>query len=228
MRSRQRPREEVCPGGGKGSVTCAFRRSQGIFLSFIRHEQSGNKTMSAVFQQPDITGKVGQSIAVSMIVARAENGVIGQDGKLPWHISADLQHFKKLTVGKPIVMGRKTYESIGRPLPRRTNIVVTRNPDWTAVGVLTAENLLSALAVAYEEAHRTGTDEVMVIGGAQIYRQALAHADRIYLTEVHGTFAGDTVMDLDLSGWRETSRKRHKSADTDEPEFSFVELRAPA
>ncbi len=227
MRSRQRPREEVCPGGGKGSVTWAFRRSQGIFLSFVRHEHSGNKTMSADFQQPENIGKAGQSIEVSMIVARAENGVIGQDGALPWHISADLQHFKKLTVGKPIVMGRKTYESIGRPLPRRTNIVVTRNPDWMAESVLRAEDLPSALALAYEDARRTGADEIMIIGGAQIYAQALAHAGRIYLTEVHGRFVGDAVLDLDLTGWREVSRNRHKSEDEGAPDYSFVELQAP-
>ncbi len=184
--------------------------------------------MNEDFQHPKVIRKSSQSIPVSMIVARAENGVIGQDGKLPWHISADLQHFKKLTVGKPIVMGRKTYESIGRPLPRRTNIVVTRNPEWTAEGVLTAENLMSALAVAYEDAHRTGADEVMIIGGAQIYAQALAHAERIYLTEVHGTFAGDAVLELDLTGWRQVSRNRHKSDASGGPDYSFVELHAPA
>jgi dihydrofolate reductase len=164
-------------------------------------------------------------VTVAMIVARAENDVIGQDGKLPWHISADLQHFKKLTVGKPIVMGRKTYESIGRPLPRRTNIVVTRNDDWAAEGVVTASDLLSALALAYEVAHDTGTDEVMIIGGSEIYNQSLAHASRIYLTEVHAAFAGDAVLDLDLSGWSEVSRSRHKSNGSESPDFSFVELR---
>ena len=175
-------------------------------------------------QRAASSSELRQSVAVAMIVARAENGVIGCDGKLPWHISADLRHFKKLTVGKPIVMGRKTYESIGRPLPRRTNIVVSRNQNWTAEGVLTAEDLSSALAIAYEDAHRTGAGEVMVIGGAEIYGQALAHSARIYLTEVHGTFEGDAVLHLDLSGWREVSRVRHKGDGTGGADFSFVEL----
>ena len=159
-----------------------------------------------------------------MIVARAENGVIGQDGKLPWHISADLQHFKKLTVGKPVIMGRKTYESIGRPLPRRTNIVVTRNRDWVAEGVVTSGDLPSALALAYEVAHESGADEVMIIGGSEIYNQSLAHAVRIYLTEVHAPYVGDAALDLDLSGWSEVSRTRHKGDGDGRPDFSFVEL----
>lgn len=173
------------------------------------------------------TGEDGsrQSVAVAMIVACAENGVIGQNGALPWHISADLQHFKKLTVGKPIVMGRKTYESIGRPLPRRTNIVVTRNPDWTADGVLPAQDLPTALALAYENAHASGVDEIMIIGGAEIYRQALTRASRIYLTEVHAQFEGDAVLDLDLGCWTEVSRTLHQNADDGGPNFSFVELR---
>jgi dihydrofolate reductase len=166
-----------------------------------------------------------QPIAVAMIVARAENGVIGQGCKLPWHISADLQHFKKLTVGKPIVMGRKTYESIGRPLPRRTNIVVTRNQNWAVEGTMSAEDLPSALVLAYEDAHASGADEVMVVGGAEVYRQALVHASRIYLTEVHAAFEGDAILDLDLSDWSESSRVRHKNEEAESPDFSFVELR---
>lgn len=163
------------------------------------------------------------AIRVALVVARADNGVIGREGKLPWHISADLQNFKRLTLGKPVIMGRKTYESIGKPLPRRTNIVVTRDQQWQAAGVVVAGDLPTAFAEAYEEAHRTGVDEIMVIGGAEIYRQSLARAHRIYLTEVHGDFPGETVVELDLAhGWREASRERHGADTPGGPEFSFV------
>ena len=145
--------------------------------------------------------------AIALVLARADNGVIGKDGGLPWHIPADLQHFKRLTVGKPIIMGRKTFVSIGRPLPRRFNIVVTRDPAWTAPDVVVAHSLAEAYALGYEDAHRTGAKEVMVIGGADIFRESLKDARRVYLTEVHGDFAGDVVFDLDLGpAWRETSR----------------------
>lgn len=163
-------------------------------------------------------------VIVALIVARAENGVIGLDGKLPWHISADLQFFKAQTVGKPIIMGRKTFQSIGKPLPRRTNIVVTRDEAWTAPGVVVAHDINTALALGYEEAHRTGVGEVMVIGGAEIYAQSLAHAGRIYLTEVHRKYDGDTKLELDLTGWNETRRAPHKNETPGEPDFSFVTL----
>ena len=164
-------------------------------------------------------------ILLTVVVARADNGVIGQNGKLPWHISADLKFFKRMTVGKPVIMGRKTYDSIGKPLPRRTNIVVTRDVGWQAPGVTAVQDLPSAFALAYEDAHRTGADEIAVIGGAEIYRQTLARADHIYLTEVHRAFEGDARFDLALSGaWRETSRERHPAETPDGPEFSFVVL----
>ena len=160
---------------------------------------------------------------IAFVVARAANGVIGQDGKLPWHISADLQHFKRLTLGKPVVMGRKTYESIGRPLPRRTNIVVTRDTNWRADGVLIAHDVPTALALAYEDAHRVGVDEVAVIGGAEIYRQTLPQATRIYLTEVHRDYPGDARLEVPSGGWREAAREDH-AAEGDQPAFSFVTL----
>ncbi len=163
-------------------------------------------------------------IVVALIVARAQNGVIGVDGTLPWHISADLQFFKAQTVGKPIIMGRKTFASIGKPLPRRTNIVVTRDGSWAADGVLVAHDMPTALALGYEDALRTGVDEVMVIGGAEIYTQALAQAGRIYLTEVHRNYAGDTKLEIDLAGWEETRRAPHKNETPGEPDFSFVTL----
>lgn len=160
-------------------------------------------------------------LRVTFVIARADNGVIGKDGKLPWHIPADLQFFKRVTLGKPVIMGRKTFQSIGRPLPRRTNIVITRDTAWQAPGVVVAHDVPTAFALAYEDAHRTGADEVAVIGGADVYRQTLPEAQRIYLTEVHKPFEGDTVLDLDLAGWREVSRERH-AAEGDAPAFSFV------
>jgi dihydrofolate reductase len=163
-------------------------------------------------------------VTVSLIVARAENGVIGAGGKLPWHISADLKHFKALTVGKPVVMGRKTYESIGKPLPRRTNIVVTRDRAWTAEGVHVAHDLATALALAYEDAHRTGVDEVMVIGGGDVYAQALPQAKRIHLTEVHGEYRGDATFAVDLSDWQERDRTTHAPETPGGPAYSFVTL----
>jgi dihydrofolate reductase len=181
--------------------------------------------MTADISPADSDGVPRPAVAVTFVVARAENGVIGDKGQLPWRIPADLQHFKRLTVGKPIIMGRKTYESIGRPLPRRTNIVVTRDERWQADGVTVAQDIPTALALAYEDAHRSGADEIAVIGGAEIYRQTLPHAHRIYLTEVHRAYAGDTVMALDIAReWRETARERHSAETTDGPDFSFVTL----
>ncbi len=166
---------------------------------------------------------VSPRIRIALVVARADNGVIGKDGKLPWHISTDLQYFKRVTLGKPVIMGRKTYVSIGRPLPRRTNIVVTRDASWSAPGVVVAHDLATAFALAYEEAHRTGVDEVAVIGGAEIFQQTLAQADRIYLTEVHADIAGDAVWDVAMpAGWVESSRERHAPDTPDGPAFSFV------
>ena len=150
-------------------------------------------------------------VKLAFVVARAENGVIGRAGKLPWHISADLQHFKRLTVGKPVIMGRKTYDSIGKPLPRRTNIVVTRDLHWAAEGVAVAHDLPTALAVAYEDALRTGVDEVMIIGGAELYRQALAQTARIYLTEIRRDYAGDATFDLRSRRLARKSRARGSS-----------------
>ena len=165
----------------------------------------------------------GGPIRIAFVVARADNGVIGVNGKLPWHLPADLQHFKRLTLGKPVLMGRKTYESIGRPLPRRTNIVITRDAAWRAEGVVIAHDVPTALSIAYEEAHRTGVDEVSVIGGAELYRQMMGDVQVIYLTEVHRAYEGDAHFDLQLDGWRETARETHPEADG-QPAYSFVTL----
>ena len=159
---------------------------------------------------------------VSFVVAVAENGVIGQNGELPWgRLPADLQHFKRLTLGHPVVMGRRTYDSLGRALPKRPNIVVTRQADWAAPGCETAGSVLAAL----ERAHQLD-EEVCVIGGGEIYREALPAADVIYLTEVHHNFEGDAYFpSLSPTDWREETRERHEADAEHAYAFSFVTLR---
>lgn len=145
---------------------------------------------------------------ITLILAMAENGVIGNKGAIPWRIADDMKRFKALTLGKPVVMGRKTWDSLPRkPLPDRTNIVVTRQPGWSADGAVTASSLDDALSKA------DGAAEVMVIGGGEIYRAALAHADRIELTEVHGAFDGDAHFAFDRASWRETARDSRTTPD---------------
>jgi dihydrofolate reductase len=160
---------------------------------------------------------------VSIIVARSTNGVIGAGGALPWRLPADLRHFKRLTVGKPVVMGRKTFDSIGKPLPARHNIVVTRNPEWQADGVSVVPNLAEAIAAAGLEP-RARADEIMMIGGADIYAQCLPFVTRIYLTDVHVEIEGDAFFAApDINVWHEHGRVDH-AATGEAPAFSFVWL----
>lgn len=146
---------------------------------------------------------------VAIVVAMAKGSrVIGRDGDLPWRLPDDLKNFKALTLGKPIIMGRKTYDSIGKPLPGRANIVVTRNKDWNAEGVEVFRNMTDALSTARDIAARDGVDEVCIIGGAQIYGAALDATDVIHLTEVEGQVAGDTFFPaLDSNDWVASERK---------------------
>ena len=137
------------------------------------------------------------SLPVSIVVAVADNGVIGRGNALPWDLPDDLQHFKRTTMGRPIVMGRKTFESIGRPLPGRLNIILTRDPSWTALGVSVASSIEQAIDLAEGQAFIDGADSVMVIGGAEVYRQALPFASRAFVTRVHGHIDGDAFFDLD-------------------------------
>ncbi len=160
----------------------------------------------------------------SLIVAVADNGVIGNDNQLPWRISADLKYFKQVTMGKPIIMGRLTYESIGKPLPGRSNIVVTRNIAWQAEGVERAGDFSEALAIAKKIADDSGLEEVMIIGGATIYREALPQADRLYLTRVHTEVDGDAFFpDLDINEWLETP-VADLAGEGQTPACSFVRL----
>lgn len=132
---------------------------------------------------------------VSQVVVVAENGVIGADGAMPWHLSSDLARFKRLTMGKPMVMGRKTFESIGTALPGRTSIVVTRNADWQAPGAVVAKDVEQALALAEALVRDAGGDGYCVVGGGEIYRQTRNRATRIDLTRVHAAPDGDTTFD---------------------------------
>jgi dihydrofolate reductase len=162
---------------------------------------------------------VSRAPVISLVVAVAENGLIGRDGGLPWRIPGDLRHFKAVTMGKPIVMGRKTWESLGRPLPGRRNIVITRNADYRAEGAAVAHDLNAAIAVAGD------APEICVIGGAEIYAQALPRAHRLYLTEVHGAPAGDTFFPaFDRGAWREVSREAIKADEKASHDASIVVL----
>lgn len=164
-------------------------------------------------------------IKTSLIVAVSENGIIGKDNGMPWKISSDLQYFKKVTMDKPVIMGRKTFESIGKPLPGRVNIVITRDTNFTAEGVITAHSVDMALDVAKSMAEVKKLKEVMVIGGAQIYELCLPEADRLYLTRIHAEIDGDTSFaDLNPKDWIEYSREDHKAGDKDSHDYSFIVL----
>ena len=158
---------------------------------------------------------------ITLVVAAAENGVIGRSGTLPWHLPADLRHFKSVTMGKPVVMGRKTWESIGRPLPGRTNIVLTGQLGYEASGAVVAHSFEEALAAAAER----DADEVMVIGGAAVYAAALPRADRILLTRVHAVVDGDvffpTMADEE---WEVLAAERHPPDERHAFGYSFLEL----
>lgn len=160
-----------------------------------------------------------------MIVALSENGVIGRDNQLPWHLPGDLAYFKRSTLGKPVVMGRKTFESIGRPLPGRPNIVITRQPHWRAEGTIVCGGLDEALECARGLAQQSGAEEVMVIGGSDIYRQALPLASRLYLTKVHAVVEGDAHFPAFEQGdWQQISEERHVAEGSNPYDYSFIVL----
>ena len=176
--------------------------------------------MSALRDQNDMP--------VVLVLAAAENGVIGRGDALPWELPDDLQHFKRTTMGRPIIMGRKTFESVGFPLPGRRNIVITRDAAWAHEGVLTCHTLEEALESAFEQTLIDGADAVMVVGGAEIYRLALPRADRIVLTRVQGEVAGDVIFDLNLvADWTEVSRVEYGLEGGNSHAFAVVELLPP-
>jgi len=163
-------------------------------------------------------------MTVALIAAVARNGVIGRDNRLLWRLKTDLRRFRDLTTGKPLVMGRKTYDSIGRPLPNRDTIVVTRDAAFDFHGVRIAHSLDDAMRQARDCAEARGGTEIMIGGGGEIYRQTIADADRIHLTEVELEPDGDAVFPpIDRSLWREASRRRFPAGPDDEAAFSFID-----
>lgn len=163
---------------------------------------------------------------IAMIVAATQNGVIGRDNQMPWHLPEDLKYFKRITMGKPIIMGRKTYESIGRPLPGRTNIVVTRQPEWRPKDAA-GQNLVrvvSTLEAGFEIAkNESAADEVMIIGGAQIYAACTDIVQRVYLTEIAADIDGDAYFDRGMvSNWREVARENFCACEKNPYDYSFV------
>jgi len=158
---------------------------------------------------------------IAIVVAVAENNVIGKDNQLIWHLPADLRFFKNLTMGHPIVMGRKTYESIGKPLPGRTTVIITRQHDLEAPGCIVVNSIDEAIAQA-----QTIDQDVYIIGGAEIYKQALSKVDTIYLTRVHHTFEGDTFFpEIVESQWEVVSEEKHEPDEKNKYSYSFVTLK---
>lgn len=160
---------------------------------------------------------------IALIWAMASNGVIGRDNKLPWYLPNDLKYFKQVTTGKPVIMGRKTYDSIGKPLPNRTNIVITRDAGFAIEGVKVVHSLDEAIELAEAECLVNGLDEVIVMGGAQIYEQALPRADRLYVTLVHAEVEGDAVFpEVDFAAYKEQVREDFKAEGPNPYDYSFV------
>ena len=166
---------------------------------------------------------------VTFVVAVSENGVIGRQGQLPWRMPSDLKRFRQVTLGKPVVMGRKTYESIGKPLDKRDNIVVTRQPGYAAPGMHVVPSVEAAISLGRDLAAKRGVDEVAIIGGAEIFRSAMPFVQRVYLTIVHASPEGDVLLDpFDPAVWREVSREAMQQGPGDEfaAHFVVMELRA--
>lgn len=166
---------------------------------------------------------------IVFVVAIAENGIIGAGNAIPWRLKSDMARFKALTIGKPVIMGRKTFESLPRrPLPGRTNIVITRDAAYRAAGAIVTTSVVDADTVARGDALRRSVTEVAVIGGAEIFRQWLDRADRLEITEVHARPDGDVHFDIDKAEWDEVARIRHPAGPADSADFSYVTYRRRA
>jgi len=162
---------------------------------------------------------------LAIIVAQAQNRTIGINNKLPWHLPEDLKYFKQVTMGKPIIMGRKTFDSIKRPLPGRTNIVITRDASWQHDGVRVVHSLTEARELAESICLIEGQDEAMVIGGSEIYNQALADCDRLYLTQVHAEVEGDAHFPaFAAEQWQELGRQDYAADGCNPYDYSFIVL----
>jgi dihydrofolate reductase len=178
-----------------------------------RHDGHDGHDGSGCFRAP----------ALALVAAVADNGVIGQAGALPWRLKSDLRNFRAITMGKPVVMGRKTYLSIGKPLAGRTNIVVSRNRDFAAPGIIVASSIETALAVARGDALRRTADTIVVIGGAEIYAHVIERADRLVITRVHLRPEGDTLFPvIDPALWREVERGEHRPGPDDAAAFTVL------
>jgi dihydrofolate reductase len=165
-------------------------------------------------------------IETVLLVALAENAVIGSNGAIPWRVKSDVRRLKAMTMGKPVVMGRKTFESLPRPLPGRTNIVITRDANYRAAGALVTSSSADARAVALGDALRRFATEIAVIGGAEIYAQWMDHADRLEVTEIHARPEGDTFFPaIEAAEWEEVARVRHTATADDGADFSYVTYR---
>jgi dihydrofolate reductase len=163
---------------------------------------------------------------VVLVVAVADNGVIGSRGAIPWRLKSDMARFKMMTIGKPVVMGRKTFMSLRRPLPGRTNIVLTRDGSFRSPGAVVATSFAAARAVAQGDALRRSASEIAVIGGAEIYAQWMEVADRLEVTEVHARPEGDTSLAvIDAADWEEVARVRSSASSDDSADFSYVTYR---
>ncbi len=204
---------------------CAKKPFLGAHKSTLRYDEchvcsrlpARDKRMSATqsLHQPLIT--------LSLIAAMAQNGVIGRNNQLPWHLPADLKHFKALTWGKPVLMGRRTFESIGKPLPGRTTIVVTRDQDFTATGVEKAHSVSAALALATDSAVAQQCQEIMLAGGASLYQAMLPLSDRMYITQLHTDIAGDAYFPtVDWSQWQVVEREDCSQTASCDIAYSFI------
>ena len=163
---------------------------------------------------------------IVLVVAIAENGVIGAGGAIPWRLKSDMQRFKAMTLDKPVVMGRKTFVSIGKPLQKRTNIVITRDKDFRAAGAVVTNSFADARAIATGDALRRFATEIAVIGGAEIYAQWMDSASRLEITEVHARPEGDThLAAIDPAAWEEVARVRNPAGPDDSVAFSYVTYR---
>ncbi len=163
---------------------------------------------------------------VVLVVAVAENGVIGRANTIPWRLKSDQQRFKAITLNKPVVMGRRTFESLRRPLPARTNIVVTRDAGYRAAGAIVTTSFENACAIARGDALRRSVADIAMIGGVDVYARSLPIADRLEVTEVHATVEGDTRFPaIDLTEWQEVARIRHPAGSDDSADFSYVTYR---
>jgi dihydrofolate reductase len=163
---------------------------------------------------------------IVIVAAVADNGVIGADNAIPWRQKSDMQRLKAITMNKPVVMGRKTFASLKRPLPGRTNIVITRDPDFRSPGVVATTSFETAHALAQADASRRGAGDIAVLGGAEIYAQFLELADRLEITEVHATPQGNTRFPaIDKTTWEEVARLEHAAGPDDGAAFSYVTYR---